>query len=57
MTPRAKKGRMTARAMARMIERRVAYFNGWIVSEEAMKKNCLEAAKAIIRAWNRRSGK
>lgn len=40
--------------LARIIQRRVGYFNGWKVSEEQEQLDCLDAAHDIIRYLKRK---
>lgn len=42
---------VTVGQIARMIERRVSYFNGWSVSEKTMKEDCKDAATAILKTF------
>jgi hypothetical protein len=53
------KRRTTQRAlniqqMAKLIQKRVHWFNGWHASDESEYKSCVEAAKNVMRFLERR---
>ncbi len=43
--------------LRRIIEREVAWFNGWAVREESMQESCQKAADKILRYLGRKSCK